>query len=156
MSAWDDIALGVATETGRHTFSADEIKDFARQFDPQRFHVDEDAAAASHFGGLCASGWHSACIAMRFIVETMARETAERRAAGLPPPQFGPAAGIRDVKWEKPVYAGDTVTYTRTITAKRPLKSRPGWGMLTVLTQGRNQHGETVIRFESAAMMKMA
>ena len=82
MKFWEDIAVGERAELGRHTFTADDIKAFARRFDPQPFHLDEAAAARSHFGALCASGWHTASVWMRLMVEHQRREDEARRARG--------------------------------------------------------------------------
>ncbi len=85
MKFWEDIAVGERAELGRHTFTADDIKAFARRFDPQPFHLDEAAAARSHFGALCASGWHTASVWMRLMVEHQRREddgAAGARRAG--------------------------------------------------------------------------
>ena len=82
MKFWEDIAVGERAEIGRHTFTADGIKAFARRFDPQPFHLDEAAAARSHFGALCASGWHTASVWMRLMVEHQNREDEARRARG--------------------------------------------------------------------------
>ncbi|HZE47840.1 MAG TPA: MaoC/PaaZ C-terminal domain-containing protein, partial [Xanthobacteraceae bacterium] len=80
MRFFEDMRVGERTELGQHTFSADEIKAFARHFDPQRFHVDEEAAARSHFGALCASGWHTTAMFMRFFVAAE-REDADKLLA---------------------------------------------------------------------------
>ena len=80
MKFFEDVVVGERFEVGRHTFTADNIKAFARRFDPQLFHLDEAAAARSHFGALCASGWHTAAVWMRLMVEHQRREDAARRA----------------------------------------------------------------------------
>jgi acyl dehydratase len=80
MKFWEDIVVGERAEVGRCTFTADGIKAFARRFDPQPFHMDEAAAARSHFGALCASGWHTASVWMRLMVEHQRREDDARRA----------------------------------------------------------------------------
>jgi hypothetical protein len=85
MRYFEDMSVGERTELGSHTFTAEEIKAFAQKFDPQRFHVDEAAAAASHFGRLCASGWHTAAVYMRLFVAFERREADAARARGETP-----------------------------------------------------------------------
>jgi acyl dehydratase len=154
MKFWEDIAVGERAEVGRHTFSADGIKGFARRFDPQPFHLDEAAAARSHFGALCASGWHTASVWMRLMVEYQRREDDARRARGEPVATLGPSPGFRELKWLKPVYVGDTVTYTTEVIEKRASNSRPGWGLMSIRNSGVNQKGEAVISFVSVAFVE--
>ena len=144
----EDIPVGERIELGSHTFGADEIKAFARRFDPQAFHVDDDAAAASHFGALAASGWHTAVVWMRLFSEHEQRELATLLAEGRGA-AVGPSPGFRDLKWLKPVYAGDTISYATEVVATRPSRSRPGWGLLTTFNTGDNQHGAPVLSFTS-------
>jgi acyl dehydratase len=146
--------VGTAIELGSHTFAADEIKEFARKYDPQPFHVDEEAAGHSVFGALCASGWHTAAMWMRYNLKR--REDAGDTPWGGPGPQpeFGPSPGFQNLKWLKPVYAGDTVTFTRRAVGHRALASRPGWRVLTIVCAGHNQNGDPVLEFESAVLVK--
>ena len=106
MKFFEDIRVGETSEIGRHTFTAEDIKTFAARFDPQPFHLDEAAGARSHFGGLCASGWHTACVWMRLLIDYRRREDDERRARGerggaarafarLPRPQMAQAGLCR-------------------------------------------------------------
>lgn len=147
MKYLDDIRIGDKTELGRHTFTAEEIKTFATRYDPQVFHVDEEAAARSHFGGLIASGWHTAAMCMRFIVETKRKEQEAERGRGEPSARSGVSPGFRDLKWLKPVHAGDTITYASEVIETRPAQSRPGWGLLFSRNTGTNQAGELVFSF---------
>ncbi|MEX6506730.1 MaoC family dehydratase [Jiella sp. M17.18] len=151
MSFWDTIVVGEAILLGSHTFTADEIKRFAAAYDPQVFHLDEEKARASVLGGLCASGWHTAAVCMRLNVETRYARVREWVEAGNPAPRIGPSPGFRNMAWKKPVYAGDTIRFSQTVTAKRATASRPGWGILEFSTDGVNQHGETVFGFEGVA-----
>jgi acyl dehydratase len=144
MSYFEDIAIGERREVGRHTFTAEEIKAFAAQYDPQPFHLDEAAAKRSHFGGLCASGWHTAAMCMRFLVQSRQRMVAEATARGEPIAKWGPSPGFRDLKWLKPVFPGDTITFTTEPIEARPSASRPGWGLVSTLNVGANQDGERV------------
>ena len=150
MIFWDALTVGEQHTLGAYTFHAEDILRFARAYDPQPFHVDEDAAKASLLGGLCASGWHTAAVFMKLNV-AYSRKTAEAFvAAGNPAPRTGPSPGFRELRWPRPVFAGDTVTYTHTITGKRPSASRPGWGLVEGRTEGTNQNGEPVISFTSS------
>ncbi|MBX6425672.1 MAG: MaoC family dehydratase [Variibacter sp.] len=144
MTYLEDIRIGARREIGRHTFTAEEIKSFASRYDPQPFHLDEEAAARSHFGRLCASGWHTAAVCMRLLIEDRKRQVAAMQARGEPVAAWGPSPGFRDLKWLKPVYAGDTITFETEPVEARPSQSRPGWGVLTLRHTGTNQHGEIV------------
>jgi acyl dehydratase len=144
---FDELEIGYKADLGDHTFTADEIVDFARRWDPQRFHVDADAARESLFGGLCASGWHTVCMWMRLNVDDSMRRAAAAATAGEPPPRFGPSPGIFDLKWLRPVYVGDTIAYSWTILDKRESQSRPEWGIVTYLAEGYNQDGKPVLTF---------
>jgi acyl dehydratase len=154
MKFWEDIAVGEKSEIGRHTFTTDDIKAFARRFDPQPFHLDEEAAARSHFGALCASGWHTASVWMRLMVDYQNREDAVRRARGEPVATLGPSPGFRNLKWAKPVFVDDTITYATEVIEKRASNSRPGWGLMTIRNTGINQKGEPVISFDSVAFVE--
>ncbi len=134
---------------GSLTFAAEDIIRFARDFDPQPFHLDEEGAKQSLFGGLCASGWHTSAGWMQCFVRFWADEARRLGAEGLHAPKLGPSPGFRELKWLKPVYAGDTITYAVTLLEARIVASRPGWRINTILCEGENQHGEAVIRFES-------
>ena len=153
MKFFEDIAVGDKLELGRHTFTADAIKAFAARFDPQPFHLDEAAAARSHFGALCASGWHTAAMWMRLMVEHHRREDEARRSRGEPIAALGPSPGFRELKWLKPVYVGDTISYATEILETRASASRPQWGLMTIRNTGVNQKGEPVISFISVAFV---
>lgn len=149
MKYFEDLRVGDVLMTGSHTFNAEEIKSFARRYDPQLFHTDEAAAAQSHFGALCASGWHTAAAWMRLMIDQQ-REVLDGMATrGEGIPRRGPALGLRDLKWLKPVYVGDTIAYRSEVTELRVSNSRPGFGLMTILTTGINQNGVAVISFYS-------
>lgn len=154
VSYLEDIPLRVPIVLGAHTFAPEEIKRFARTFDSQPFHMDEAAAAQSHFGRLCASGWHSAATWMRMMVLHRQKTVAERRARGEPVAQMGVSPGFRDLNWLKPVYAGDTITYALEAIETRPSNSRPGWGIVGYYCTGTNQHGELAISFISSCFIE--
>jgi acyl dehydratase len=149
MNYFEDIQVGEKKALGRHTFTAEEIKSFAERFDPQPFHLDEAAAAQSHFGGLVASGWHTGSICIRLIVQSRLREEEAMRARGESVGRTGPSPGFRDLKWLKPVYVGDTITYASEITEKRVVESLPGKGLIFALNTGTNQDGVLVFSFVS-------
>lgn len=153
MNSFEDVEIGSSVEIGSHAFAADEIIAFARRWDPQPFHIDPEAAKLSLFGGLVASGWHTACMWMRLNVADGRRRAAQAIAAGLEPPRYGPSPGIADVRWPRPVFAGDTVSYGWTITATRPLASRPEWGLVEYAAHGTNQNGEPVLSFTGKVFM---
>jgi acyl dehydratase len=154
MRFFEDLRVGDFTALGRHTFVADDIKTFAKRFDPQRFHVDEEEAVRSHFGALCASGWHTASMWMRYVVESRRREAEAARARGEPIAEWGPALGFRELKWLKPVYAGDTIDYGVEVIECRVSNSRPGFGLVTTLATGVNQNGDRVISFISTVLVQ--
>lgn len=147
MQFFEDIRLDETVELGTHRFTRDEIIDFASRFDPQRFHLDEAAAAQSLFGGLCASGWHTACVWMQLMAAYRARVIAEMTAAGEPVARHGPSPGIRELKWIKPVYVDDEITYRWTPLERADVAKRPELGMLVSLNEGLNQKGELVFSF---------
>ncbi len=154
MKYFDHIGVGDRMDIGSHLFTADEIKLFAAQFDPQPFHIDEAAAAQSHFGALCASGWHTASMWMRLRILCGQREDAERTARGEPNATLGPSPGFREMRWLKPVYAGDTISYASEVIEARASQKRPGWGLIQVYNTGTNQNGELVMSFKSSAFVE--
>ncbi|HXZ22431.1 MAG TPA: MaoC family dehydratase [Pseudolabrys sp.] len=154
MKYFEDTVVGERVAVGRHTFRADEIKAFAARFDPQPFHVDEAAAARSHFGALVASGWHTAVVWMRMMVEQRRRLAEAARARGEPVAAVGPALGLRDLKWFKPVYVDDTIDYESEIIGMRTSRSRANLGLLTIRSTGVNQRGEAVISFVSTTFVE--
>lgn len=154
MKYFEDLQVGETMPLGRHTFTVDEIKAFAHRFDPQPFHVDEQAAAESHFGALVASGWHTAAIWMRLMVEHRRRMVEAARARGEPVAGVGPAVGFRDMKWHRPVYVDDTVEYVSEVVELRPSGSRPEQGLMTIRATGVNQDGVLVFSFLSTTFVE--
>ena len=140
------------TDIGTYRFDADSIIRFARRFDPQPFHVDAQAAKQSLFGGLCASGWHNCAAWMKTFVSYWTAETARLQSQGLTPPKLGPSPGFQNLKWLKPVFAGDTICYSVTLLSSRNLASRQGWILNSILCEGENQDGIPVLRFESTVL----
>jgi acyl dehydratase len=153
MKHLEDFHPGDTVDLGTWTFTAAEIVDFAREFDPQAFHLDEAAGKASLFGGLAASGWHVASAWMRLWVDHQSREIAEALARGEEPPAAGPSPGFDDMRWTKPVLAGDIITYRTTVIGGRASKSRPGWGILDSLNEGFDATGRRVFHFTGHVFM---
>ena len=150
----EDFAIGERMELGSHLFTAQAIKAFASRFDPQRFHLDEAEAERSHFGRLCASGWHTTSVWMRMFVDYRKREIEARKHRGEPVARTGRSPEFRELKWLKPVYVGDTISYFAEIAEQRPSQSRPGWGINTMRASGVNQHGETVFSFLTSGFVE--
>ncbi|HEX2553627.1 MAG TPA: MaoC family dehydratase [Microvirga sp.] len=148
----EDLEIGSTIELGSVTFTPDAIVRFARAYDPQVFHLDPEAARNSLFGGLCASGWHTGSAWMRLMVDHRRRSHAAALARGQEPAALGPSPGFRNLRWAKPVFAGDTVAYRTTLTDARPSATRPGWGIASHRNGGVNQHGEEVFSFEGAVL----
>jgi acyl dehydratase len=138
---WEDFKVGERIEMGRHTFTEAEIIAFAEQFDPQPFHTDPRAAKDSFFGGLIASGWHTCAVGMRLTVESHVNRT---QSLGSP--------GLDNIRWLKPVRAGDTVSYSRVVLESRASASRPGAGLVRSRWEAVNQHGELVMTMEGWGM----
>jgi acyl dehydratase len=147
---FEDRVVGENWAVGSHTFGREEVLEFAQDWDPQPFHLDEAAAKASLFGGLAASGWHTACHYLRLIVTDRLRMEAALRAAGRPVPIYGPSPGFRNLRWIKPVMVGDTLEYRTSVVGKRDLPNHPTRGLLAMVTQARNQKSELVFHYEGA------
>ncbi len=150
MNYFEDVEIGLSATLGSHTFTRDEIIAFATVYDPQPFHLDEEAARRSPFGALCASGWHTAATWMKCLMDYQTRTIAE----GRPVRAAGASPGFRNMRWLKPVYAGDTVTYTTEVTEKSASRSKPEWGVVRSHNTGTNQHGDLVFEFEGAVLVR--
>jgi acyl dehydratase len=146
MKFFEDISVGERRRIGSHLFAAEEIKRFAQAFDPQPFHLDEAQAERSHFGRLCASGWHTLAIWMKLNVREM-QLAHEKDAAGSSAARLGPSPGFDELKWLKPVYAGDTISFESEVITRRASRSMPEWGLVTIKNVGVNQNGEAAISF---------
>ena len=140
---WEDLEPCSTMELGSVTPTAHEIMHFARQFDPQPFHLDEAAGRASIFGGLCASGWHTCSLAMRLMVDNFLC-----RAASMGSP------GLATLKWLKPVYPGDTLSLRHTIVESRPLRKRADVGLVQTVWEMFNQDGDKVLHMEGYGMFQ--
>lgn len=147
MPWFEDIKIGSRLELGGHTFTAEEIIAYARKYDPQYFHVDEEAAKAGPFGGLTASGWHTSATWMKLMIATRQDAKEPPDADGRVPPSGGPSPGFLDMKWPVPVRPGDTISYSSEVIEKIDMKTRPEWGIVRSRNIGVNQKGETVLSF---------
>jgi acyl dehydratase len=128
----EDLKVGQRFESGSHPVTEDEIKAFARDYDPQPFHTDPEAASHSFFGGLAASGWHTAAITMRLQVESG-------------PPLAGGLIGASvELSWPRPTRPGDVLHVESEILAVTPSRSKPDRGFITLQSETKNQKGETV------------
>jgi len=141
---WEDFKVGEVSEMGRRLVDRDEVVAFAKQFDPQPFHVDEAAAKASMFGGLIASGWHTVSMVMRMMCDSYLLDSA---SLGSP--------GVDHVKWVKPVRPGDTIRAMRTVLESRRSASRPEIGIVKTLWEVFNQDDELVMTMEGYGMFKV-
>lgn len=149
MKMLDLYPAGTRLELGSVTFTAEDIIRFAEKFDPQPFHVDAEAAKTYVFGALCASGWHTCANWMKSFIGFIGRETNRLKAEGIAPPRIGPSPGFAELQWLKPVYVGDTITYFMTPLESRTVQGRNRYILNSALSEGVNQHGETVLRFKS-------
>ena len=139
---YEDVEVGETRTAGSYTVTQEEIVEFARQYDPQPFHVDPEAAADSMFGTLIASGWHTGAITMRLLVTEI----------------FGPegsmgSPGMESLRWPNPLLPGDTVEIEVTVNDKRPLESTAGMGLVETSTTTRTDDGKVVMEMESAVFV---
>ena len=153
MAFFEDLEIGARREVGSFTFTAEAIRKFAAQFDPQRFHLDEEEGRRSLFGGLAASGWHVGSVCMKLLVADAQRQAAEAVARGERVAVWGPSPGFRDLRWIKPVLAGDTISYASEIETTRTSEKRPEWGIVQARNTGTNQRGELVYSFLATAFV---
>lgn len=153
MLFFEDAKVGQRREFGSFTFTAENIKAFAVKFDPQRFHLNEDEGLKSPFGGLVASGWHVGSVCMRLLVDDRHRHAHESIVRGEDVADWGPSPGFRELRWVKPVLAGDRISFASEIETSRASKSRPEWGIMESRHCGTNQRGELVFSMLSAAFV---
>lgn len=143
MKYFEDMEVGAETIFGDYDVTREEVLEFALKYDPQPFHLSDDAAAKTHFGRLAASGWHTCAMTMAVIV----RHLSEDRQAGLGSP------GVDELRWLKPVYPGDRLTVSGKILEKTPSRSKPEIGSIRTETIVTNQDGVRVMRFISIVLM---
>ena len=144
MIYFEDLVVGTEREFGKYEVTREEVIEFATKYDPQPFHLSDEAAAKTHFGRIAASGWHTTAMTMAVI----ARAVVNDQQAGLGSP------GIDELRWLKPVYPGDTLTVSGRILEKTPSRSKPEIGSFRTQTTVTNQHGEPVMTFISIVLMR--
>jgi acyl dehydratase len=141
---FEDLSLGETIPLGKVVLTREMITSFAGEFDPFPFHLDDAAARASMLGGLAASGWQTAALSLRLLGDAFLNTIASM--GGL---------GFSDLKWRRPVMAGDTITGSATITALRRSRHRPERGILTIAFDMRNQRGEQVMTLQLANLVEV-
>jgi acyl dehydratase len=141
---FEDFELGQVIDLGSYPVTADEIREFANEFDPQRFHLDSKAAEASLLGGLAASGWHVCSMFMRLLADGWLNKTASMGSNGVP-----------EVKWLKPVYAGETLSGAVTIISKRVSSKRPEMGIFQCLFELTSEAGEKKTEMTAVVFMRV-
>jgi acyl dehydratase len=144
MIYFEDLEIGRETEFGSYEVTREEVLEFARKYDPQPFHLSDEAAAKTHFGRLAASGWHTCAMTMAVI----ARRVMDEEQAGLGSP------GVDELRWLKPVYPGDTLSVRGRILEKTPSRSKPEIGSFRTQTEVTNQDGVPVMRFTSIVLIR--
>lgn len=141
---YEDFAIGETVPFGHKIVSRDEIVTFAKAFDPQPMHLDEEAAKDTLIGRLCASGWHTCAMLMRMLADEVLAD-----AAGLGSP------GLEEVRFSKPVFPGDRLSARYTCLEKRALKSRPTIGICRMLFELLNQDGDVVMSWDTQQLYRM-
>jgi acyl dehydratase len=139
----EDMKIGQKSSFGNYRVTRDEVIDFASKYDPQPFHLDDDAAAKTHFGRLSASGWHTAAMTMSMLVENL--KNAKQAGLGSP--------GLDELRWLKPVYPGDTLRVETELTDVRPSRSRPEMGSIHSLVTVFNQDDVPVMTMKSIGLV---
>ena len=144
MQYFEDLEVGQSTHYGSYEVTREEVLEFARKYDPQPFHLSDEAAAKTHFGRLSASGWHTCAMVMAVI----ARHFGTEGLAGLGSP------GIDELRWLKPVYPGDILNVSGTIVEMRPSQSKPDIGSFRTAMEITNQDGDPVMRYVSIILVR--
>lgn len=144
MIYFEDVVVGEEREFGSYDVTRDEVIAFATKYDPQPFHLSDEAAARTHFGRLAASGWHTCAMTMGVI----ARAVVEEEQAGLGSP------GIDELRWLKPVFPGDRITVKGTVVDKTPSRSKPEIGSFRTETVVTNQDGVAVMTYKSIVLIR--
>ena len=143
MQYYEDLVVGTVSRYGHYEVTREEVIAFASKYDPQAFHLDDEAAAATHFGRLSASGWHTASMVMAMTVAHLKANSQ----AGLGSP------GIDELRWIKPVYPGDTLRCENVLLEKRRSKTKPERGLIRGETRVFNQHDELVMSMKALGMI---
>ncbi len=142
---FEDLELGVKAAFGRYEVTREEVIEFARKYDPQPFHLSDEAAAQTHFGRISASGWHTCAMVMRMLVDNI----TERKQAGLGSP------GLDELRWRKPVYPGDVLRVESEILSKKLSQSRPEMGSFQSSVQVFNQDDVVVCTMKSIGLIRV-
>lgn len=145
MKYYEDIEVGSSKKFGHYEVTREEVLEFASRYDPQPFHLDEEAAAQTHFGKISASGWHTCAMTMAMMVENMKSD----RQAGLGSP------GVDKLRWIKPVYPGDVLRCESEVIEKRRSKSRPEMGIFKGLNRTYNQNDDLVLEMVSNGLISV-
>jgi acyl dehydratase len=141
---WEDFKVGESSDLGAHSMTEAEILAFARKYDPQPFHTDPEAARRSIFGGLIASGWHTASLAMRLVVDHYVS-----RVASLASP------GVDELRWPTPVRPGDSLRLRTTILETRRSRTKPDRGLVRTRAELLNQHDQTVLSLVAMNLIRL-
>ncbi|KQT31706.1 acyl dehydratase [Sphingomonas sp. Leaf412] len=144
MQYFEDIAVGATSRFGAYEVTREEVIEFARKYDPQPFHLSDEAAAQTHFGRLSASGWHTCAMTMAMLVENLSKN----RQAGLGSP------GVDELRWQKPVYPGDVLSVETEVLEKRVSASRPEMGIYKSRIAVLNQDGDAVMTMVSNGLIR--
>lgn len=145
MDYFEDLEIGRKASFGHYEVTREEVVEFARKYDPQPFHLDDEAAAKTHFGRLSASGWHTCAMMMSMLVENM----KTHRQAGLGSP------GMDNLRWTRPVYPGDTLRVESEVISKRRSASRPEMGLFKSTVKVFNQNDQTVLEMTSNGLIQV-
>jgi len=142
---YEDIEVGSRQSFGRYAVTREEVVEYAAKYDPQPFHLDDEAAAKTYFGRLSASGWHSCAMTMRMLVDNMS--TVQQAGLGSP--------GIDNLRWLKPVYPGDVLRCETEVIEKRRSLSRPDMGLFKSRVRVFNQSDEPVLEMVSNGLIRV-
>jgi acyl dehydratase len=144
MLYFEDLVIGTKSSFGQYDVTREEVLEFALKYDPQPFHLSDDEAAKTHFGRIAASGWHTAAMMMRMLVENMSAV----QQAGLGSP------GLDELRWLKPVYPGDRLRVETAVIDKTPSRSKPGLGSFRSRATVFNQNDEPVMTVFSIGLIR--
>ena len=140
---WEDLPVDTTIDLGSLTVDREEVLEFAGKYDPQPFHLSDEAAAQSMFGRLAASGWHTCAMVMGLMTRNFLLQSS---SLGSP--------GLEKLKWLRPVYPGDTLTVRQRIVESRPMASRPDVGLVRSVWEAFNQDGEQVLMMDGYGMFR--
>lgn len=143
MQYFEDLEIGAKASFGRYEVTREEVLEFAAKYDPQPFHLSDEAAAKTHFGRISASGWHTCAMVMRMLVDNL----SERKQAGLGSP------GQDELRWHKPVYPGDVLRIESELLEKTRSRSRPEMGSFRSIVKVFNQDNVCVMSFKSIGLI---